>query len=323
MLSRHLITGCVAALLIAALIAPMADAAKGGNGGGGGKPGGGGGGDPAIAYVSWQSKSGALEDVLMVMDADGSDQTVVYKEKAPRGQIGYAIGRPSWSPDGTKIAFARYYAGGIFTIGVDGSGLTQVTNAGTEAAWSPDGTEIAYTKSNDIYVVDADGTNDRQLTSTGAVESSPTWSPDGSEIAYAFHRPSIDQYDVLVHDVATNAVTNVTAASGLDAGGAIDWARTQDKIAFTVGLDGPAGVKTDVFIVDLSDPTNPVNLTGSAEENEISPSWSPDDAHLTFHGRGGGIWTIGADGTGATLLAETSPGKKWTWAGLRNPDWRR
>jgi TolB protein len=58
-------------------------------------------------------------------------------------------------------------------------------------AWSPDGRQIAFEHFNgpnvtnyDIYVMDADGTNIRQLTDNPRVDATPSWSPDGKKIAF-------------------------------------------------------------------------------------------------------------------------------------------
>jgi len=102
---------------------------------------------------------------------------------------------PRLSPDGSRIAFMTGFTGSgqVATIRTDGSNLTYLTepatnsNAGdaqTAVSWSPDGTQIAYASSGDLYVMDADGSNVRQLTTDPNGDYYPAWSPDGSTIAY-------------------------------------------------------------------------------------------------------------------------------------------
>jgi Tol biopolymer transport system component len=60
---------------------------------------------------------------------------------------------------------------------------------GSEPAWSRDGRSIAFTSSGDItplgiYVMRADGTGQRRLSSNRANDSSPSWSPDGTQIVF-------------------------------------------------------------------------------------------------------------------------------------------
>ena len=76
-------------------------------------------------------------------------------------------------------------------------------NAQTTPRWlrncaiSPDGTTIAFTYQGDIYTVDSNGGEARQLTSKSSYDSNPVWSPDGKKIAFSSNREgSVDIYIV-------------------------------------------------------------------------------------------------------------------------------
>jgi dipeptidyl aminopeptidase/acylaminoacyl peptidase len=92
---------------------------------------------------------------------------------------------PAWSPDGTKIAFARN--GSIHLMNVDGSGVTQLSSGPSDRhpTWSPDGSRIAFGGSpGPIWVIKADGSGLTQLTPAGSRDFDPAWSPDGTRIAF-------------------------------------------------------------------------------------------------------------------------------------------
>jgi dipeptidyl aminopeptidase/acylaminoacyl peptidase len=76
----------------------------------------------------------------------------------------YRISNLVWSPDATRLAFGRV-PDGIYTIGVDGSGLTLVIPGGAYPHWSPDGSRILYQEQKyssplgPLLIADADGTD--------------------------------------------------------------------------------------------------------------------------------------------------------------------
>ncbi len=95
------------------------------------------------------------------------------------------------SPDGTQVAYSNN-TGGIYVIGVDGSGRRQVSDAEAfELDWSPDGRQIVFRRwdvtPQELWVVGADGSGARGLDIglTGdAIPANPSWSPDGALIAF-------------------------------------------------------------------------------------------------------------------------------------------
>lgn len=102
-------------------------------------------------------------------------------------------GFPSYSPDGSKIAFVSSRSGPpqVWVMSADGSDPLQLTfdaaPKGQLPDWSPDGSRIAYQSAGgngDIYVMNADGTNQARLTNTSEPDFGAAWSPDGSRIAF-------------------------------------------------------------------------------------------------------------------------------------------
>ncbi len=94
---------------------------------------------------------------------------------------------PSWSPDGSRIAFTSSRDGNdeIYVMNADGSALTRLTNNSAtdiEPAWSPDGSRIAFVRgsgpSSELYVMNADGSGQTRVLSGGPIRS-PNWAPTG------------------------------------------------------------------------------------------------------------------------------------------------
>ncbi len=133
----------------------------------------------SIAYLSW-ADSGLGN--IYTCDIDGTGRTWISQSS---DTLDIA---PDWSPDGTKIAFSSIRAGtsswAVFTMDLAGSNVTLLADAGSDPAWSPDGTKIAYTTFDDLYIMDADGSNKVKVTNHGGDVRAPDWSPDGTKLVF-------------------------------------------------------------------------------------------------------------------------------------------
>src|SRR5205823_9283432 len=88
---------------------------------------------------------------------------------------------PSWSPGSRRLAFSSNLRGplSIYTIGVDGTGLRQLTTNGEDVdpAWSPDGKTIAFSRGGAIVTVPIGRGAEKTLTDAKNNDSSPAWNP--------------------------------------------------------------------------------------------------------------------------------------------------
>jgi Tol biopolymer transport system component len=162
----------------------------------------GGGSPPGLAramaayWLGWtDSQRGQEHTWIMVADLAGRQR----HEITPRpGTAAYPqSGFPSWSPDGSRLAFfvdESFRRDGLYSANRDGSGRRRVFKTACALAdaapvWSPDGRQIAFvanpTCSLDsafwVYVVDADGAHPRRLLQAAGT-AGVTWSPDGKSL---------------------------------------------------------------------------------------------------------------------------------------------
>ena len=218
-----------------------------------------------------------------------------------------------------KIAFSTRTETGearISTVNPDGSGLTDLTDlAGSRAfasgpVWSPDGTRLAFwslrDENVDIFVMHADGSGLRRLTTDQAADVDPSWSPDGTKIAFVSARPG--NAEIYTMNADGSGVRRLTNNPARDA--SPDWSPDGARIAFDTERDG----NSEIYVV-APNGTGLTNLTNYPED-DIYPSWSPDGTRIAFSGfesgnAFAGIYTMNANGSEQIRLTNPATGSDY------------
>ena len=266
-------------------------------------------GQAADARIAFMSTRNSDNGEIFLMNPDGK------RVRQLTRHLQYDAS-PAWSPDGKKIIFASFrdlhkpngiIFAEIYVMNADGTHPINLTQSPERAdfssSWSPDGKQIAFTSDEgwkwdgsggshrNIWVMDADGGNPRNLTNHGAMDRMPDWSPDGNQIAFESNRdggwefnfwkaPS-DIYAMTPDGANLINLTNHPAADGNPA-----WSPDGMQIAFESNRDGYDN--WEVYVMNANG-TNPINLTNHPAEDRAA-DWSPDGLRIVFSSNRAGDW---------------------------------
>ena len=180
---------------------------------------------------------------IWTMNADGSNQHQLLNDP------GFDDEAPSFSTDGSQIIFERCapldgeFPCAIYRIQSDGSGLTQLTPVRIELAdfepeYSPDGGTVAfYSFGRDgiisaIYLMNADGTNIRQVSDAELEGYAPDWSPDGRQLLFVNKCCNAENSNLMVMRPDGQRPRQITQNTGAANAFRGSWSPQGDAIVF-------------------------------------------------------------------------------------------
>jgi hypothetical protein len=229
--------------------------------------------------------------------------------------------QPAFSPDGSRIAFARLGTG-IFVVNLDGTGLRRLTTGvrDTFPVWSPDGRRIAflrtYRKDWRLYVMSATGAAPRRLAQAPPA-GRPSWAPSGRNIlipaggdlvAVDSRTGKVRAYYGLLLDVQHSQTATVSPD-----------VRRVAYVGPRVSTgppdcgEGPCP-QFGLYLASVPKPHRPRRIA-----NDTGPAgWSPDSRNLVFVARGALVlWSVASGKRTATIVSEPH-----VLAGDSSPTWQ-
>ena len=228
---------------------------------------------------------------IWTIDADGTHARALLRDA-------YA---PSWSPDGTRLAFVSRRSGDeeVYVARADGTGvrrLTKLPGPDLSPAWSSDGRRLAWSHNAEIWTMSASGAGKKRLVGKAAAwheHHSPTW--HGAALVYSSTR--VSAFNTELFRAPARRLTFTKGSDGVFGDDSMpDFSPNGRRIAFTSNRDQQG----EIYVMN-ADGSGQKRLTRRPGD-DWAPRFSPDGTRIAFTQLPGTIWTMNADGTGLRKL---------------------
>lgn len=237
---------------------------------------------PDLAFVSTRDGDYAIFE----MNADGGGQrrlTPSEGEVTSPARLFFQT-EPAWSPDGARFAFSSRRSGNfdVYVMNADGTGTKQLTSAkenDSHPSWASSGREIAFVRDEDIYAMNADGSAVRRISDPLVEESDPAWSPDGRWIAYVRREPGTAAREVWLMRPDGSNRHRLAPQTARSATPA--WSPDSSRLVFSSNEEGGRYVLYTIGV----DGKGLRRVAPTAQHN-FEPSWSPDGSKIAYQEEG-------------------------------------
>jgi Tol biopolymer transport system component len=272
--------------------------------------------------IAWSKLFFSRDAEIFVMGPDGSHQHPLTANDRTDFD-------PAWSADGGRLAYSSSGADAdVWVINADGTDEHDVSNdpngPDIQPAWAPDGTRIAFVKQNfdgtsAIWVMDADGSNQVQLTDAATINVHPNWSPDGARIAFASDRDgNFELYTIAPDGTGLTRLTFTVGQQEDNPNWSPDGQRMVHDACVSPTYPCPGSPNYEIFVM-RADGSSRRRLTNDPSI-DWNPAWSPDGTQIVFRSDrspdGTELWKMNADGSGVVQLT-LGP-----FQGGVDPDWQ-
>jgi uncharacterized repeat protein (TIGR01451 family) len=198
----------------------------------------------------------------------------------------------------------------IWTMGADGTEQTRLLSFRfiQDPTWSPDGTKISFAVDDHcgsalvgLNVMNADGSDPRNIICVNRLTSSPSWSPDGQRIAFSSGLSDPEIWSVRPDGTGLLNLSNTNSTFG-DTNA--DWAPDGQRIIFNRSFFEP----DDGIFTMNADGSGQTKIAGT-NLADFDPAWSPDGTKIVFGRQVSGdkdIYTANADGTGQANITNSA-----------------
>jgi Tol biopolymer transport system component len=204
----------------------------------------------------------------------------------------------SGPPPRGKIVFNRFFDsnhdwGALFTVDLNGSAVHQLTNPPNhgldeEPVWSPNGKRVAFQRTESektaIYLINADGRDERPLASPGAPDmDSPSWFPGRSRLAVGVHESTREVIAIVnTSGRLLEQVTQVHTPRSTFIDSQPDWSPNGKRLTFVRQTADPSRQGHEALFVINANGTHERRLSPWALRAGHHPVWSPRGTRILF-----------------------------------------